>query len=325
MKDEIVTMMMSLDFEKPIAEIESKIAELRHLVSTGDLKLTKDIEKLEQQAEKMLVKTYSSLTPWQKVQVARHPQRPHTSDYIARLVTDFVPLAGDRLYGEDAAIMAGLGKFRGIPIMIMGHEKGKDTDTRIKHNFGMARPEGYRKASRLMQLANRFQIPIVTLVDTAGAHPGVDAEERGQSDALARCIEVCCTLEVPFVSTIIGEGGSGGAVALAVANTIMMLEHSVYSVISPEGCASILWRTRDQKEVAAEAQKLTATDLQAFHVIDTIISEPLGGAHRSQLATIDMWGDALEKALSPLLSMTGKELKAHRRQKFLDMGRKGLA
>jgi acetyl-CoA carboxylase carboxyl transferase subunit alpha len=310
-----------LDFEKPIAELEGKLDELRHLSSSTDMNITKEVKRLETKAERMLHETYSSLTPWQKVQVARHPQRPHTLDYIERLIDDFVPLAGDRTFAEDKAIIGGLGKFRGQAVMVIGHEKGNDTESRLEHNFGMARPEGYRKVARLMQLANRFKLPIITLVDTAGAHPGIDGEERGQSEALARSIEVMCNLEVPVISVIIGEGMSGGAIAMTVANAVLMLEHSIYAVISPEGCASILWRTRDQKEVAAKAQKLTAQDLKGLGIIDDIIDEPLGGAHRSPLATIDTVGDHLESALKPLARMSGEALKSGRREKFYKMGR----
>ncbi|MEB3701763.1 Acetyl-coenzyme A carboxylase carboxyl transferase subunit alpha [Candidatus Bealeia paramacronuclearis] len=312
-----------LDFEKPIAELESKLHELRHLSSSQDVDIASEMTRLEKKSEKLLLQTYSNLSSWQKVQVARHPERPHSSDYIARLITDFTPLAGDRLYAEDPAIIGGLGNFRGIPVMVLGHEKGKDTETRIRHNFGMPRPEGYRKATRLMRMANQFKLPVITFVDTAGAHPGIDAEERGQSEALATCIEMCTKLEVPMIAMVIGEGGSGGAVALAVGNAVMMLEHSVYSVISPEGCASILWRTRDKREDAAAAQKLTAQDLQSFGVIDTIVTEPLGGAHRSPIATIDALGDALEKTLKPLMNLDGKTLRNARREKFLNMGRQG--
>lgn len=314
-------MSTTLDFEKPITELEGKLDELRHLSSSSDMNITKEIARLEKKAEKLLLETYSSLTPWQKVQVARHAARPHTMDYIKRLVQEFVPLAGDRNFAEDSAIIGGLGKFRGRAVMIIGHEKGHDTESRIKHNFGMARPEGYRKVARLMQMADRFKLPIINLVDTAGAHPGIDAEERGQSEALARCIEVMCNLQVPVVSVIIGEGMSGGAIAMTVANTVMMLEHSIYAVISPEGCASILWRTRDQKEVAAKAQKLTAQDLEELGIIDEIIPEPLGGAHRSPLATIDTLGDRVEEALKPLLRMSGEKLCSSRREKFYQMGR----
>lgn len=310
-----------LDFEKPIAELEGKLDELRHLSSSSDMNITKEISRLEKKSERLLLETYSNLSPWQKVQVARHAERPHTLDYIDRLVDDFIPLAGDRAYAEDRAIVGGIGKFRGHPVMIIGHEKGHDTESRIQHNFGMPRPEGYRKVARLMQMANRFKMPIITLVDTAGAHPGIDAEERGQSEALARSIEVMCNLEVPVISVIIGEGMSGGAIAMTVANTVMMLEHSIYAVISPEGCASILWRTRDKKEVAAKAQKLTAQDLEKLGIIDEIIPEPLGGAHRSPVATIDALGDRVEAALKPLLRLSGEKLCDSRREKFYRMGR----
>jgi acetyl-CoA carboxylase carboxyl transferase subunit alpha len=314
-------MAITLDFEKPIAELESKLAELRHLSSTGEINIGSEVKRLQDKTEKLLQKTYQNLTPWQKVQVARHPERPHTSDYIAHLITEFTPLAGDRNFGEDEAIVGGLGRFHDHPVIVMGHEKGKDTELRIKHNFGMPRPEGYRKAARLMQLAERFKLPILTFVDTAGAHPAIEAEERGQSEAIARCLEVSAAIHVPIITTIIGEGGSGGAVALAFANTILMLEHAVYSVISPEGCASILWRTRDKKEEAAAAQKLTAQDLKQLGVIDTIIPEPLGGAQRSALSTIQTVGNAIEKAIKPLLSLDRKTIREQRRAKFLAMGR----
>lgn len=314
-------MSTTLDFEKPIAELEGKLDELRHLSSSRDINIAQEVSRLEKKAERMIHETYSKLTPWQKVQVARHPNRPHTMDYIDTLIDDFIPLAGDRTFGEDTAIVGGLGKFRGTPIMIIGHEKGHDTEERIHHNFGMAHPEGYRKVARLMQLADRFKLPLITLVDTPGAHPGIDAEERGQSEALARCIEVMCNLKIPVVSVIIGEGMSGGAIAMTVANTVMMLEHSIYAVISPEGCASILWRTRDKKEIAAKAQKLTPQDLKKLGVIDEIIQEPLGGAHRSPLATIDNLGDKLFEALQALIGTSGEQLRESRHQKFLQMGR----
>ncbi len=317
-------MHVTLDFEKSIGELESKIAELRHMSSTGEMNIGNEVKRLQDKTDKLLKKTYETLTPWQKVQVARHPDRPHTGNYIEALITDFTPLAGDRTFGEDAAIVGGLGRFRGYPVIVMGHEKGRDTDLRIKHNFGMPRPEGYRKAARLMQLADRFKLPVITFVDTAGAHPGLDAEERGQSEALARCLEVSAAINVPILTTIIGEGGSGGAIALAFANVVMMLEHSIYSVISPEGCASILWRTRDKKEDAAIAQKLTAQDLKKFGIIDTIIPEPLGGAQRNPATVIQAVGDALEKALQPLLSLDGKAARTQRRSKFLAMGRAGV-
>lgn len=317
-------MTVTLDFEKSIGELESKLAELRHMSSTGEMDIASEVKRLQDKTEKLLAKTYKTLSPWQKVQVARHPERPHTGNYIDALITDFTPLAGDRTFAEDAAIVGGLGRFRGQPVVVMGHEKGRDTDLRIKHNFGMPRPEGYRKAARLMQLADRFKLPILTFVDTAGAHPGIDAEERGQSEALARCLEVSAAVNVPILTTIIGEGGSGGAIALAFANVVMMLEHAVYSVISPEGCASILWRTRDKKEEAAIAQKLTAQDLKQFGIIDKIIPEPLGGAQRSPSTVIQTVGDALEKALKPLLSLDGKVARSQRRAKFLAMGRAGM-
>ena len=314
-------MSITLDFEKSIAELESKLAELRHMSSTSEIDIASEVKRLQDKMNKFIEKTYNKLTPWQKVQVARHPERPHAKDYIDKLITDFTPLAGDRAFGEDAAIIGGLGHFRGRPVVVMGHEKGKDTELRIKHNFGMPRPEGYRKAARLMQMADRFNLPIITFVDTAGAHPGLDAEERGQSEALARCLEVSAAVNVPILTTIIGEGGSGGAIALAFANVVLMLEHSIYSVISPEGCASILWRTRDKKEEAAVAQKLTAQDLKQFGVIDKIIPEPLGGAQRSPLSVIQAVGDSLDKALKPLLALSGKAVREQRRAKFLAMGR----
>lgn len=317
-------MAVILDFEKSVGELESKLAELHHMSSIGEMDIGSEVQRLQDKTNKLLAKIYKTLTPWQKVQVARHPDRPHSGNYIEALITDFTPLAGDRTFGEDAAIIGGLGRFRGRPVVVMGHEKGRDTDLRIKHNFGMPRPEGYRKAARLMQLADRFKLPIITFVDTAGAHPGIDAEERGQSEALARCLEVSAAVNVPILSVVIGEGGSGGAIALAFANVVMMLEHSVYSVISPEGCASILWRTRDKKEEAAVAQKLTAQDLKQFGIIDKIIPEPLGGAQRSHVTVIQTVGDALEKALKPLLAMDGKTARTQRRAKFLAMGRAGM-
>jgi acetyl-CoA carboxylase carboxyl transferase subunit alpha len=314
-------MAITLDFEKPIAELEIKLAELRQISTNGEVNIATEVKRLQSKINKLIKKSYQNLTPWQKVQVARHPERPHTSDYIAALFTDFTALAGDRNFAEDEAIIGGLAHFRGHPVVVIGHEKGKDTDLRIKHNFGMSRPEGYRKAARLMQLADRFHLPIMTFVDTAGAHPAIEAEERGQSEAIARSLEVSAAVKVPILTTIIGEGGSGGAVALAFANVIIMLENSVYSVISPEGCASILWRTRDEKEKAAAALKLTAQDLKELGVIDTIIPEPLGGAQRDPQATIQTVGNELEKALKPLLVLKGKAVREKRRAKFLAMGR----
>jgi len=314
-----------LDFEKPIAELEGKISELRHLSDSGDINIADEVAKLQGKADKLLRQTYAKLTPWQKTQVARHPDRPHFSDYVKRLVEDFTPLAGDRSYAEDQAIIGGIGRFRGNSVMIMGHEKGADTQGRIRHNFGMARPEGYRKARRLMEMADHFGLPVITLVDTAGAYPGVGAEERGQAEAIARSIEVCLKIQVPLVSAIIGEGGSGGAIALAAANKVFMLEHAVYSVISPEGCASILWRSSEQAKEAAEALKLTASDLLKLGVIDDVIKEPLGGAHRGAAETIDDLGDALEAAIADLIDLDGVVLRQRRRETFLEMGKKGLS
>ena len=313
-----------LDFEKPIAELEGKIEELRHLSDDGEINIADEVEKLQGKVERLLRQTYGKLSAWQKTQVARHPDRPHFQHYIAQLIEDFTPLAGDRLFGQDHAIVGGLGRFRGYSVMVIGHEKGADLNSRVKHNFGMARPEGYRKAQRLMRMAERFGLPVITLVDTAGAYPGVGAEERGQAEAIARSIEVCLDIEVPLMSVIIGEGGSGGAIALAAANRVYMLEHSIYSVISPEGCASILWRSGEQAQEAAEALRLTAQDLLRLGVIDDIIPEPLGGAHRGGKMTIAAVGDKLEEGLRELLRDSGQQVKLARRQKFLDMGQKGL-
>jgi acetyl-CoA carboxylase carboxyl transferase subunit alpha len=313
-----------LEFEKPIAELDGKIAELKHVATGGDINIAEEVAKLQSKTEKLLRQTYAKLTPWQKTLVARHPERPHFRDYIAALVTDFVPLAGDRAFADDRAIQGGLGRFRGRPVVVMGHEKGNDTQSRVRHNFGMAKPEGYRKAIRLMELAERFDLPVVTLVDTPGAYPGVEAEARGQAEAIARSIETCLKIKVPLISAIIGEGGSGGAIALAAANHIIMLEHSVYSVISPEGCASILWRSAEQAKDAAEALKLTAEDLKQLGVIDEIVPEPLGGAHRARAETATRLGDAIEAALAKFDNRSGEDIRAERRQKFLDMGRQGL-
>jgi len=314
-----------LDFEESLAEIEGKIEELRHQMDQGELNVTEEVAKLELRAEKILEQTYAKLTPWQKTQVARHQNRPHMMDYLKALITDFTPLAGDRSFGEDKAIVGGLGRFNGRSVMVIGHEKGHDTESRVAHNFGMARPEGYRKAIRLMNLADQFGIPVITFVDTAGAYPGIDAEARGQAEAIARSIEACLHIKVPIVSVIIGEGGSGGAMAIAAANSVIMLEHAIYSVISPEGCASILWRDNDAKETAAEALKHTAADLEELGVIDTIVPEPMGGAHRHPEDTIKAVSAALEEVLVPLLALGGNELKAARRDKFLEIGQKGLA
>ena len=314
-----------LDFEKPITEIEGKIEELRHLTEAGELNIADEVGKLQEKVNRLLKQTYSKLTPWQKVQVARHAQRPHFSDCVEALIEDFTPLAGDRAFAEDRAIIGGLGRFRGQAVMIMGTEKGDDTDARLTHNFGMARPEGYRKAQRLMMLADRFGLPVVTLIDTSGAYPGKGAEERGQAEAIARSIEVCLNIKVPLVSVIIGEGGSGGAMALAAGNRVLMMEHAIYSVISPEGCASILWRTSEQAKEASEALKITAEDLLELGVIDEIVIEPLGGAHRDPQKAMGALGDALEKALEPLVGKEGGVLRRERREKFLEMGKIGLA
>ena len=308
-----------LEFEKQIVELEAKAQELRGM-DKGDVSLEDDITRIQEKAERILVQTYSKLTPEQKVQVARHPDRPHFGGYVKRLIRDFTPLAGDRVFGEDAALIGGLGRFRGQSCVIMGQEKGHDTPTRIKHNFGMTKPEGYRKAQRLMSIAHQFKLPIITVVDTAGAYPGIGAEERGQSEAIAKSIESCLRTETPLVSVIIGEGGSGGAVAIATADRLFMLEHSIYSVISPEGCASILWRSSEFAKDAARALKLTAQDLKRFGVIDAIIEEPMGGAHREPERTIDVVGDYVEKALNELGKLDGITIKSLRRQKFLEMG-----
>ncbi|HEX9932916.1 MAG TPA: acetyl-CoA carboxylase carboxyltransferase subunit alpha [Allosphingosinicella sp.] len=309
-----------LDFEKPIAELEARVAELRETASAGSLNIEAEIDRLGAKAERMLRETYQRLTPWQKTQVARHPERPHFKDYVAALIEDFVPLAGDRNFGEDQAIVGGLGRFRGRKLMVIGHEKGDDTASRLRHNFGMAKPEGYRKAIRLMQLADRFGIPVVSLIDTSGAFPGVQAEERGQAEAIARSTEQCLGLGVPLVAAVVGEGGSGGAIALAAANRVLMLEHAVYSVISPEGCASILWRTADRAGDAAEAMKITAEDLKQLGVIERVVPEPLGGAHRGPAEAIGTLGRALEEELDGLSKLSPEELRAQRRQKYLAIG-----
>ena len=314
-----------LEFEKPIAELEGKIEELRHLSDSGDVNIADEVSKLQAKVDKLLRSTYAKLTPWQKTQVARHPERPHALAYIAALIDDFTPLAGDRAFGEDQAIIGGLGRFRGRSVMVIGHEKGHDTDSRIKHNFGMAKPEGYRKAVRLMEMADHFQVPVITLVDTAGAYPGVDAEARGQAEAIARSIETCLDIRVPLVSVIIGEGGSGGAIALATANTVLMLEHAIYSVISPEGCASILWRSNDNAKDAAEQLRLTAQDIHKLGIIDAVVPEPMGGAHRNIDQMFHTLSQALESALRDLSDVEGGVLRARRREKFLEMGRAGLS
>ncbi len=306
--------MIILDFERPIFELDSKIKELKNL-NTGDLSIIDEIKHLENKQKKLLKNIYRELTPWQKVLVARHQERPKTSDYVRTLIENFVPLAGDRLFGNDKAIIAGIGKFRGMSVAILGHEKGKDTQDRIKHNFGMPHPEGYRKAYRIMDIADKFDLPLLTFIDTAGAYPGIGAEERGQAEAIAKCIERSLQFKKPIIATIIGEGGSGGAVALAVANTILMLEHSIYSVISPEGCASILYRSSDRAQEAAEALKLTAQDLLRFKMIDDVIEEPLGGAHRDPASIMKSVGDRIRVALANASSISSP--KEHRREKFL--------
>ena len=313
-------MIAFLDFEKPVAELLARIAELRESADNGGANIASELTRLEAKADKMLADTYARLTPWQKTQVARHPDRPHFKHYVARLFDDFVPLAGDRGFGEDLAIMGGFARFHGRKVMVIGHEKGDDTTSRLKHNFGMGKPEGYRKAVRLMSLADRFALPVITLVDTSGAFPGLVAEERGQAEAIARSTEACLSLGVPMVAAILGEGGSGGAVALSAANHVMMMEHAVYSVITPEGCASILWRTADKAAEAAEAMRITASDLASLKVIDTIVKEPVGGAHRSPDSAIDAVGTHIEIALESLRGMTSAELRADRRRKFLAMG-----
>jgi acetyl-CoA carboxylase carboxyl transferase subunit alpha len=314
-----------LEFEKPIAELESKIRELKRLSDGGGVNVVDEVVRLEGKLEQLLRQTYKELTPWQKTQVARHPRRPHLGDYVEALFTDYTPLAGDRAFGDDQAILGGLARFRGEAVMVMGHEKGRDTETRLKHNFGMARPEGYRKAVRLMELADRFRLPLITLVDTAGAYPGVGAEERGQAEAIARSTEACLNLGVPLIAAIVGEGGSGGAVALAAGNKVLMFEHAIYSVISPEGCASILWRSPDHAEEAATALKLTAQDLKRLKVIDDIVAEPLGGAHRDPAKAIDRLGTAIAGALESLAGKSPEALRDDRRRKFLALGTAGVA
>jgi acetyl-CoA carboxylase carboxyl transferase subunit alpha len=309
-----------LDFEKSIAELQARIEELRETAEGSDLNIDGDIERLEAKSDKLLRETYSRLTPWQKTQVARHPDRPHFKDYVAALVDEFVPLSGDRNFGEDQAIVGGLGRLGGRKVVVIGHEKGDDTATRLKHNFGMARPEGYRKAVRLMGLADRFGLPVVTLVDTAGAFPGVQAEERGQAEAIARSTERCLSLRVPLVAAIVGEGGSGGAIAIAAANRVLMFEHAVYSVISPEGCASILWRTAERAPDAAEAMRLTASELKQLGVIDRIVPEPVGGAHRGREEAIAALGRALGEELDALCDLPADRLLADRRAKYLALG-----
>ena len=312
-----------LDFEKPVAELESKIADLRILASGGDhASIGDDVIKLEAKAKTALRDLYAALSPWQKTQVARHSERPHCLAYIEALISDFTPMAGDRAFGEDAAIIGGFGRFRGQAVCVIGQEKGSDTETRLKHNFGMAKPEGYRKAVRLMELADRFKLPIITLVDTAGAYPGIGAEERGQAEAIARSTDACLGVGVPNIAVVIGEGGSGGAIAIATANRVLMLEHAIYSVISPEGAASILWRDSARAQDAATNMKITAQDLLKFGVVDVVISEPLGGAHRAPQEAIKAVGEAIAQALADLSKLSSDALREARAQKFLAIGRR---
>ncbi|WP_182481868.1 acetyl-CoA carboxylase carboxyltransferase subunit alpha [Henriciella algicola] len=314
-----------LDFEKPIAELETKIAELEAVSQQGEgPSISDELKKLKDKAAKQLKDTYSSLTPWRKTQVARHPERPHFSDYIEQLFEDFQELAGDRVFGNDEAVIGGLATFRGQSVVVMGHEKGRNTESRLRHNFGMAHPEGYRKAVRLMDLADKFNLPVLSFVDTAGAFPGKAGEERGQAEAIARSTERCLTLTVPMVSLIIGEGGSGGAIAIAAANRVLMMEHSIYSVISPEGCASILYRDSAKARDAAEAMKITSEDLLKLKVIDDVVKEPIGGAHRDPQRAVSQAGKAIEKALSQLEGLSPAELKRQRRERFYAIGREGL-
>lgn len=311
-----------LDFEKPILELENKVEELKRLEQNGSgPQIADEIAKLEQKAKAALVDTYSKLTPWQKTLVARHPERPHALDFIAELVEEFTPLAGDRYFAEDHAIVAGIGRFRGRSVMIMGHEKGSDTESRIKHNFGMAKPEGYRKAVRLMEMADRFNLPVITFIDTPGAYPGIGAEERGQAEAIARSTDCCLSLGVPIVAVVVGEGGSGGAIAIATANRILMLEHAIYSVISPEGAASIIWRDSNKREEAAMNMKITAQDLDQLGVIDQIIREPVGGAHRDKESVIISTGNAIAQALGEFDGKSPDDIRKQRHERFLSIGR----
>ena len=310
-----------LDFEKNIFEIESKIESLKYLAQSEDVDISQEVSSLQQKLEKQVKSSYSNLTPWQKSQVARHPQRPHCLDYVNALIEDFTPLCGDRLFADDEAMIGGIGRFKNISVVVLGQEKGHDIESRVKYNFGMAKPEGYRKAQRLMDLADKFNMPVICFVDTSGAFPGVEAEARGQAEAIASSIQKCLQIKAPIVSVVIGEGGSGGAIAIATANRVLMLEHSIYSVISPEGCASILWRSADKVKEATEALKLTAQDLRKLGVIDEIIAEPLGGAHRDPQAAIERVGDSILKHLKELLPQSGDELKKRRTEKFLRMGR----
>lgn len=310
-----------LDFEKNIVEIENKIESLKHLAEGQDVDISQEVSRLEQKLERQVRASYSNLSPWEKTQVARHPQRPHCLDYVRGLIEDFTPLCGDRLFADDEAMVGGIGRFKNISVVVLGQEKGHDLETRLKYNFGMAKPEGYRKAQRLMSLADKFNMPIICFVDTSGAFPGVEAEARGQAEAIASSIQKSLQVKVPVVSVVIGEGGSGGAIAIATANRVLMLEHAIYSVISPEGCASILWRSADKVKEATEALKLTAQDLKKLGIIDEIISEPLGGAHRDPKMIIENVGNAIFKNLKELMPLSGEELKKQRNEKFLKMGR----
>ena len=311
-----------LDFEKPVAELESQVAELKS-IQEGDneVSVSEEIERLEEKALATLQETYADLLPWQKTQVARHPDRPHFSDFVAQLISEFTPLSGDRLFSEDNALIGGIGRFRGRPVMLLGHEKGRTTETRLKHNFGMPRPEGYRKAVRLMRMADKFEMPVITFVDTAGAYPGIGAEERGQAEAIARSTDCCLSLKVPMITVITGEGGSGGAIAIASANRVLMLEHAIYTVASPEAAASILWHDSARAEDAATNMKITATDLKEFGIIDGVIPEPVGGAHRDPEKVIDRTGRAIGAALADFQLMEGDKIRSHRHTKFLAIGK----
>ncbi len=314
-----------LDFEKPIAELEGKIEELRRMSEPNGINIADEVARLTAVADRQLRATYAKLTPWQKTQVARHPDRPKASNYIRALITEFTPMAGDRAFADDAAVLGGMGRYHGRSVVVLGTEKGADTESRVKHNFGMARPEGYRKARRLIEFAGRFGLPILTFIDTAGAFPGIDAEARGQAEAIARSIEACLEAPVPLIATVIGEGGSGGAIALGAGDKVLMMEHAIYSVISPEGCASILWRDQAQAPAAAEALRLTAEDLKKLRLVDTIISEPIGGAQREPAAAIASVDAAMRSALQAVSGLDSVALRTRRREKFLEMGRETIS
>ena len=311
-----------LEFEKPIAALEGKVQELRRIASEDPtVKIDEEVARLQQKAEQLLKETYSSLTPWQRLQVARHPNRPHYLDYVDALIEDYTSLSGDRNFADDQAVLGGMGRFRGRSVMVLGHEKGNDTQSRVQHNFGLARPEGYRKAVRLMELAQRFQMPVITLVDTSGAYPGIEGEERGQAEAIARSTDMCLALGVPLICVVIGEGGSGGAVSVATGNKVYMLENAVYSVISPEACSSILWRSGEKAQEAASAMKINAQSLAELKVIDAVIEEPLGGAHRDPSKIISDVGGVIDEALQELDGLSADDLRRNRREKFLAIGR----